>query len=158
MKIDHVNIVVSDIDRSVAFYTRLGLSKSLDTFIGGAWIANLMGIQDENLNARVVFMETSGGDVRLELLQHIVPPGPHVPLNSQPNTIGLRHFALVVDDLMKTYHDLLQEGVTFFSEPQEVVGNKDVAAHFGRKWMVYLLDPDGVIVELAHYAPIDAAA
>ena len=74
MKIDHLNIVVSDMDRSVAFYTRLGMTKSLDTFISGAWIANLMGIHDENLNARVVFMET-GGEVRLELLQHIFPPG-----------------------------------------------------------------------------------
>ena len=154
MKIDHLNIVVSDMERSVAFYSRLGMTKSLDTFISGAWIANLMGIHDENLNARVVFMEASG-DVRLELLQHIFPPGQQVSANSKPNTIGLRHFALVVDDVLTIYQTLLAEGITFFSEPQEVVGNKDVAARFGRKWMVYLLDPDGTIVELAHYRPLE---
>lgn len=155
MKIDHLNIVVSDMDRSVAFYSRLGMTKSLDTFISGAWIANLMGMHDENLNARVVFMETDG-DVRLELLQHIFPPGQQVDANSKPTTIGLRHFAILVDDVLEIYQELLREGVTFFSEPQEVVGNKDVAARFGRKWMVYLLDPDGTIVELAHYRPLKA--
>lgn len=152
MKIDHVNIVVSDMDQSVAFYTRLGLSKSLDTIISGEWIANLVGIGGQELKARVVFMDPASGESRLELIQYISPPGKSVAQNSRPNTVGLRHFALVVDDIMKTYEKLLGEGVTFFSEPQEVTGNKDVAARIGRKKLVYFLDPDGVIVELAEYS------
>lgn len=152
MKIDHVNIVVSDMDTSVEFYTRLGLSKSLDTHISGAWIANLIGVHDENLNARVVFMEPDAGNTRLELIQYIVPPGETSAANSIPNTIGLRHFALVVDDIMTTYQKLRNNGVVFFSEPQEVTGNKEVAARIGRKRLVYFLDPDGVIVELAEYS------
>jgi catechol 2,3-dioxygenase-like lactoylglutathione lyase family enzyme len=152
MKIDHVNIVVSDMDRSVAFYTRLGLQPSMDTFISGAWIANVVGIQNENLRARVVFMEPSDGNARLELIQYIVPPGIDVPANSQPNTIGLRHFALLVDNIREAYDRLSHAGVTFFSEPQEVTGNKEVAARIGRKQLVYLLDPDGTIVELAEYS------
>jgi glyoxylase I family protein len=152
MKIDHVNIVVSDMDTSVAFYTRLGLSKSLDTIISGEWIANLIGIQDKNLNARVVFMEPDAGNARLELIQYIFPQGGNAIENSRPNTIGLRHFALNVDDIMQTYQQLLADGVSFFSAPQEVTGNKEVAARIGRKQLVYLLDPDGVIVELAEYS------
>ncbi len=152
MKIDHVNIVVSDMRRSVEFYTRLGLNPSMDTLISGAWIANVVGIQDENLKARVVFMEPGDGTARLELIQYIVPPGQSAPVNSHPNTVGVRHFALVVDDIMKTYHELAEHGITFFSEPQEVSGNKDVEARIGRKKLVYLLDPDGVIVELAEYS------
>jgi len=153
MKIDHVNIVVSDIDRSVAFYTRLGLTKSLDTIISGAWIANTVAIQDENLRARVAFMEPGDGTARLELIQYLVPPGEAAALNSRSNTIGVRHFALVVDDIITTYHDLLALGVHFFSEPQEVNNNAEVIARIGRKKIVYLLDPDGVIVELAQYTP-----
>lgn len=153
MKIDHVNIVVSNMDRSVEFYTRLGLTKSLDTFISGAWVANVIGIQDENLKARVVFMDPDTGNARLELIQYIAPQGQGVPANSYSNTVGVRHFALVVDDIARTYQELLGEGVTFFSEPQEVTGNKAVAARIGRKIQVYLLDPDGVIVELAQYSP-----
>ena len=155
MKIDHVNIVVSDMERSVAFYTRLGLTKSLDTFISGAWIANTVRIRDENLRARVVFMEPGAGDARLELIQYLTPPGvAQIPANSLSNTVGVRHFALVVDDIAETYRDLLAEGVTFFSEPQEVGNNPEVIARIGRKKIVYLLDPDGVIVELAHYTPV----
>ncbi len=152
MKIDHVNIVVADMDTSVAFYTRLGLSKSLDTVISGEWIANLVGLREQELRARVVFMEPGNGDSRLELIQYILPQGEKLPKNSHPNTIGVRHFALVVDDIMKTYRELLRAGVSFFSEPQEVTGNKDVAARIGRKKLVYFLDPDGVIVELAEYS------
>ena len=157
MKIDHVNIVVSDMDRSVAFYTRLGLTKSLDTIISGEWIANLMGIQDDKLRARVTFMEPGDGTARLEMLQYLTLPGGEATLNSQSNTIGVRHFALVVDDIAQTYQTLLADGVSFFSAPQEVTGNKEVAARIGRKWMVYLLDPDGVIVELAQYGLPEAA-
>ena len=152
MKIDHLNIVVADMDRSVQFYTRLGLRPGLDTFISGAWIANVVGIQDEQLKARVVFMEPEAGNTRLELIQYMTPVGGSVSANSQPNTLGLRHFALVVDDIMKTYQELRRDGVTFFSEPQEVTGNEEVAARLGRKKLVYLLDPDGVIVELAEYS------
>lgn len=157
MKIDHVNIVVSDMDRSVAFYTSLGLTPTMDTFISGAWVANVIGIQDENLRARVVFMDPDAGNARLELIQYMTPQGEATPLNSHSNTIGVRHFAMVVDDIHKTYQELLAMGVRFFSEPQEVTGNPVVAARIGRKTQVYLLDPDGVIVELAHYAPLDAA-
>ena len=155
MKIDHLNIVVSDMDRSVTFYSRLGMAKSLDTFISGAWIANVVGIQDKNLKARVVFMDGGIGNARLELIQYILPLGQQTPINSLPNTLGLRHFALVVEDIMATYQELLREGITFFSEPQEVTGNKEVAARIGRKWLVYFLDPDGVIVELAMYRPLE---
>jgi catechol 2,3-dioxygenase-like lactoylglutathione lyase family enzyme len=155
MKIDHVNIVVSDMDRSIAFYTRLGLIKTLDTVISGAWVANVIGIHDENLEARVVFMDPNDGTARLEMIQYIVPQGQAVSVNSHSNTIGVRHFALVVDDLAAIYRELLQEGVTFFSEPQEVTGNKAVEARIGRKNQVYLLDPDGIIVELAHYRPLE---
>jgi glyoxylase I family protein len=151
MKIDHVNIVVSDMDKSLAFYERLGLKKSLDTIISGDWIANLIGVRGKELKARVVFMEPDTGDARLELIQYIFPEGGAGAENSRPNTVGIRHFALVVKDITKTYQELLREGITFFSEPQEVTGNKDVAARIGQKTLVYFLDPDGVIVELAQY-------
>ena len=157
MKIDHVNIVVSDMDRSVAFYTRLGLTPTMDTFISGEWIANVVGIRDENLRARVVFMDPDSGNARLELIQYLTPQGEATALNRLSNTIGVRHFAIVVDDIHKTYKELLDTGITFFSEPQEVTGNPVVAARIGRKTLVYLLDPDGVIVELAHYAPLEGA-
>ena len=157
MRFDHANIVVAEMDRSVAFYRRLGLSPSLDTIISGPWIANLVGLRDQELKARVVFMEP-GGEARLELIQYLLPPGRAAADNSHPNTLGVRHFALVVDDIQKTYHELLEAGVTFFSEPQEVTGNPEVAARIGRKQLVYLLDPDGVIVELAEYGPPGNAA
>lgn len=152
MKIDHVNIVVSDMETSVAFYTRLGLAKSLDTHIGGEWIARLTGVEQPGLRARVVFMEPPAGHTRLELIQYLVPQGREAAGNSLPYTIGVRHFALVVDNILKTYHELLEVSVRFFSEPQEVSGNPEVAARIGRKKLVYCLDPDGVIVELAEYS------
>src|SRR6266481_7226821 len=103
-----------------------------------------MGIGDEILRARVTFMEPDDGTARLEIIQYLTLPGDFAALNSHSNTIGVRHFALVLDDIMPIYQELLREGVPFFSEPQEVTGNKEVAARIGHKWMVYLLDPDGV--------------
>jgi catechol 2,3-dioxygenase-like lactoylglutathione lyase family enzyme len=153
-KIDHVNIVVSDMETSINFYTRLGLHKTLDTMLNGPWIAKVVGLETECVETRCVFMETEGGEARLELIQYLVPNGCKILENRLANTLGIRHFALIVDDLMETYERLMQAGVPFLSEPQEAPVKSGVVSRLGRKRLVYLRDPDDVIVELAEYKTI----
>ena len=148
--VDHLNLVVADLARSVAFYTEvLGFEKTHDVFMEGEWIDRIVGLR--GVKGRVAFVVPPGGGLRLELLQYDAPVGTARPENSAPNTLGLRHFALRVDDMAATVAKLKAAGVRLFSEPVTVpAGVVKFAA--GDKTLVYFLDPDGVIVELAEYA------
>jgi glyoxylase I family protein len=147
--IDHINIVVADLARSVKFYTEvLGFRKTHDVHMEGAWIEAIVGLR--GVKGLVAFVEPPGGGLRLELLQYESPAGAARPENSRANTIGLRHIALRVDDIAGMTARLRSAGVTLFSDPVLVpAGVVKFAA--GDKTLVYFLDPDGVILELAEY-------
>src|SRR5829696_8948961 len=96
--VDHINIVVADLERSVKFYTEvLGFRKTHDVYMEGDWIEAIIGLS--GVKGLVAFVEPPGGGVRLELLEYKSPPGVALPENSRANTRGLRHIALRVDDI-----------------------------------------------------------
>jgi catechol 2,3-dioxygenase-like lactoylglutathione lyase family enzyme len=148
--IDHLNIVVADLARSVKFYTEvLGFVKTANVHMRGEWIEAIIGMK--GVEGLVAFVELpGGGGPRIELLQYVTPAGVALPENSRANTLGLRHFALRVDGIAAMAARLRAAGVTLFSDPVRVPQGvvKFVA---GDKTLLYFLDPDGVIIELAEY-------
>ncbi|MEM1058007.1 MAG: VOC family protein [Verrucomicrobiota bacterium] len=147
--IDHLNIVVRDLDRSLDFYCRLlGFREVLRTTLEGDWIGRIVGL--EGVRAEVAFVVAPGGEPRIELLRYHHPGGEPVARNSQPNTPGLRHIALRVAELAPLMERLRAEGVAFFGEPVKVPGGA-VHHEAGEKELVYFTDPDGVILELCQY-------
>jgi len=147
--IDHLNLVVADLARSVRFYTELlGFTKTQDVTMEGDWIEAIVGLR--GVKGLVAFVELPGGGPRIELLQYVAPAGVARPENSRANTLGLRHIALRVDDIAGMTARLRAAGVTLFSDPVRVpAGVVKFAA--GDKTLVYFLDPDGIILELAEY-------
>lgn len=150
IRIDHVNIVVSDMERSVRFYTEaLGLRRGFETVLQGEWVERVTGLP--GVTAPCIFMETDDPSVRLELLQYVSPEGAALDVNSLPNTAGLRHLAFTLPDttaLGELAEKLRSRGVTLVSEPEKVpfqVGG------LGYKHLFYFLDPDGVIIEAVAY-------
>ncbi len=72
MRIDHINIVVQDMERSIAFYGGLlGMEQTFDTMLDGEWIDKVTGLA--HLQARCVFFSLRGQDMRIELLQYFKP-------------------------------------------------------------------------------------
>jgi glyoxylase I family protein len=147
--VDHVNIVVTDLDRSVAFYTDLlGFRETRRATLEGGWIDAVAGL--DGVRARVVYVQPPGDGPRIELIQYDMPPGALIPENARANTVGLRHIAFRTDDLGEAVRRLELAGVTFLGSPQTVPDG--VVRHdAGRKTLVYFHDPDGVILELAGY-------
>ncbi len=149
--IDHLNIVVADMARSLAFYCGvLGFTKTKEAHLEGEWIEKIVRLR--GVKAHAVFVEAPGGGPRIELLHYHSPEGVAVPENDKANTRGLRHFALRVDDIFAVTATLRAAGVEVWGVPTAVPGG---VVKFdeggGGKTLVYLLDPDGVIVELAEY-------
>lgn len=147
--IDHINIVVSDLGRSVRFYTEvLGFRLVKEALLEGEWIDRIVGLQ--GVRGRVAYVIAPAGEPRIELLCYDAPRGEEPAANRRANTVGLRHIALQVDDIAATVAKLRAAGAEFFGEPVRVPAG--VVRHdAGEKTLVYFLDPDGVILELAQY-------
>jgi len=147
--IDHINIVVTDLARSVKFYTEvLGFIKTKKAYLEGEWIERIVGLR--GVRGRVAYVVAPAGEPRIELLCYESPHGEDPAANRRANTVGLRHIALRVDNMSATVARLRAAGAEIFGEPVHVpVG---VVKHdAGEKTLVYFLDPDGVILELAEY-------
>jgi len=148
-RIDHVNLVVSDLDRMVEFYSAvLGLKVSKRVSIGGEWIGAVVGLGE--VNADVVYLDFAEGP-RLELIRYHSRKLARPPGIDQPNAPGLRHLAFTVTDIDALVARLRGRGVRFFSEVQQVPDSQVTYAGGVRKRLVYFQDPEGNLLELCEY-------
>ena len=149
VSVDHINLVVSDLERSVDFYTNvLGFRETQRAELEGEWIETIIGL--ETVKASVAYVVSPAGQPRLELLQYHSPIGDGFQANSIPNTLGLRHLALSVDNIDSAVQRLREAGTELLSRP--VIVPTDVIQHStGQKILCYFHDPDGVLLELTEY-------
>ena len=147
MRLDHVNIVVEDMERSRRFYGDvLGLEPGFEATLEGEWIERVTGLT--GARAHCVFFEFPGAGARIELLEYYTAKGGQFYPNRFPSVIGARHIAFEVDDMADFVARLTERGVVFVSEPIEVPFR---VGAIGRKWVCYFHDPDGVLLEAAAY-------
>ena len=147
--IDHVNLVVADLPRMLAFYRdALGMTVTKEVTIGGDWIGKTVGLSD--VRAEVVYLELPSGP-RIELIRYLSPDAVRVPGVDRPNAIGLRHLAFRVDDIDAATGRLGRAGVELFSDVQTVPDSQVTYAGGVRKRLVYFRDPEGNILELCEY-------
>ncbi|NIA13949.1 MAG: hypothetical protein GWP08_07700 [Nitrospiraceae bacterium] len=147
--IDHVNIVVTDLERSVAFYTELlGFSVTKRAVLEGDWIEAIVGLAGVQVDC--VYLAPPEPGPRVELLCYRAPRSATLPDTAQANTVGLRHLALRVSDIEGLHARLEQAGVAFIGPPTAVPGTA-VRHEEGQKRLCYFHDPDGVLLEIAEY-------
>ncbi len=147
--IDHVNIVVLDLESMVGFYRDLlKLKMSKLVTIRGAWIDAVVGL--EGTEADVVYLEAPEGP-RIELIRYRHPEAPRPGALEVPNTPGLRHLAFRIDDIDEAVTRLRRAGVRFFSDVAQVPDEPVTYAGGIRKRLVYFQDPEGNLLELCEY-------
>ncbi|GJQ60927.1 MAG: VOC family protein [Candidatus Scalindua sp. AMX11] len=139
--IDHVNVVVSDLDEAKAFFRQLGFSIGNEGRLEGEWISAIVGLPD--VKARYVTLSLGDVGTNLELIQYYSPASGQDPWMSKANQLGYRHIAFEVEDLERTVQDLKEKGVTFLSPIQTY-------PETGKR-LVYFYGPDMILLELAQY-------
>lgn len=151
-QIDHVNLVVADLERMTAFYRdALGLVVTKQVTISGGWIARVVGLEEgADVEADVVYLDLPNGP-RIELIYYHRPVGASPAQLGLPNTMGLRHLAFKIDDIDAAVATMLSRGVTFFSDVQNVPSTQVTYAGDVRKRLVYFHDPEGNLLELCEY-------
>lgn len=136
----HTGMVVSDIDKSIAFYRDgLGLSVTDKIRHAGEHVSRLVGIQVSGVHLAFVSLP----NWEIELLQYDVPAG-NARSSSRPSDIGCMHLSLQVESVDRAL--VTMAGAGFY--PVGVVMSPQSGPRKGGK-IVYTQDPDGNVIELA---------
>jgi len=144
MSVAGIGMTVSEMDRSVAFYSDvLTFKKISDVEVDGDEYDRLWGVF--GLRARVVRMRL--GEQKLELIQFLSPPDIRsIPVPSYSNDLWFQHFAIVVRDMDEAWAQLRKHHVRQISpRPQTIPKSNEAAA--GIK-AIKFRDPDGHNLEL----------
>ena len=139
-RMDHVGIVVDDLEDAIAFFSELGLEQDGRTMsLEGEAVDRIVGL--DGVGTDFAFMRTPDGHGGLELIRFRTPPAAQGDDARAPaNTLGLRHVTFAVDDLEATLARLQARGA-------ELVG--EVVRYETSYVLCYVRGPAGIIVELA---------
>jgi catechol 2,3-dioxygenase-like lactoylglutathione lyase family enzyme len=138
-RMDHVGVVVDDLEAAVAFFVELGMERQGEAMpVAGRWVDQVVGLDDVQVD--IAFVATPDGHGRLELTRFRHPVATTAEPGAPANTQGLRRLMFLVDDLDDTVARLRAHG-------GELVG--EVGRFEDVYRLCYLRGPGGVIVALS---------
>jgi catechol 2,3-dioxygenase-like lactoylglutathione lyase family enzyme len=146
--VDSVSVTVSDMERSLVFYTRvLPFKRVSGRELAGDDYEHLVGV----FGARVRIERLRLGDEYLELMQFLAPAGRSIPEDSRSNDGWFQHVALIVSDMDAAYALLRDHAVRHASTgPQRL---PDWNPNAGGIRAFYFRDPDGHALEVLEFPP-----
>ena len=139
LRMDHVSVVVNDLEAAIAFFVKLGMELEGKAPIEGDSVDRLNAL--DGIRVDIAMMRTPDGHNRLELTKFHTPKAISAePKNALGNTLGLRSVMFTVDDIDSTFAGLRALGA-------ELVG--EVVQYENSYRLCYLRGPEGIIVALA---------
>jgi len=146
--LDSVGLTVSDIDRSVDFFSKvLSFEKVSDKEIFGSEYEHLQGLF--GVRARVVRMKL--GDESIELTEYLTPKGRPIPADSRSNDRWFQHIAIIVSDMDRAYEWLRQNKVEYASTGPQTLPEWNMNAAGIKAF--YFKDPDHHALEILWFPP-----
>lgn len=141
-----IGITVSDLDRSVDFYTRvLSFERIGETEESGPQIETLTGV----FGVRRLTATLQLGDEHIELSQFLAPEGRPIPADSRSNDHWFQHIAIVVSDMDAAYSLLRRHKVRHASSGPQTLPTWNPSA--GGISAFYFKDPDGHVLEVIRF-------
>ena len=148
LSIDAVGLTVSDLDRSIEFYSRVLTFEKVSEFeVDGPEYEHLEGVF--GLRMRVARMRL--GDEYIELTEFLAPQGRPAPSDSRSNDVWFQHVAIITTDMNAAYQRLREFKVRHASSgPQRL---PDWNKNAGGIRAFYFRDPDGHPLEVLAFPP-----
>jgi catechol 2,3-dioxygenase-like lactoylglutathione lyase family enzyme len=138
-RLDHISVVVEDLEAAITFFTELGLSKAGEAAVEGPWVDRINALKDVRVD--IVMMQTPDGHGKLELTKFNNPKLIKIePVIAPPNALGLRSIMFTVENLDDTVAHLRAHGA-------ELIG--EVVQYENLYRLCYMRGPAGIIVSLA---------
>ena len=146
--VDSIGMTVSDLDRSVDFYTRvLSFEKVSGYETHGDAIERTTGV----FGARVRTARLRLGSEFIELTEFMTPRGRAIPADSRSNDRWFQHIAIITQDMSRAYRHLRSHDVRHSSPaPQRL---PDWNKNAGGIEAFYFQDPDGHSLEILAFPP-----
>jgi catechol 2,3-dioxygenase-like lactoylglutathione lyase family enzyme len=147
-RVETVGFTVSDMNRSVAFYTNvLSFSKRSDVEVAGRNYELLSGL----FGARARVVRLALGDEEIELTEYRAPRGRPIPPDFRSNDRAFQHIAIITRDMPAAYNWLRQHEVEHASTgPQRL---PEWNPNAGGIEAFYFRDPDRHFLEILHFPP-----
>ncbi|HEY6421347.1 MAG TPA: VOC family protein [Candidatus Binataceae bacterium] len=141
----HVNINVTNFERSLAFYQMLGFKVVVDLKEGGSEKMGIgLGMPNSRGRAALLMLGEDRHATRIDLIEWKSPKTEGKPYLHLAHA-GIARIALHTKGVQKVYEELKAKGVKFLSEPQRF----DTKA--GKSSFVCFHDPDGTVLELIEF-------
>jgi catechol 2,3-dioxygenase-like lactoylglutathione lyase family enzyme len=141
--VDSIGLTVSDLDRSVAFYSKiLHFEKVSETEVDGDAYEHLQGVF--GLRARIARMKL--GEESIELTEYLAPRGRPAPADARSNDRWFQHIAIIVSDMDRAYRWLREHKVEHASSGPQLLPAWNPNAGGIRAF--YFRDPDGHPLEV----------
>jgi catechol 2,3-dioxygenase-like lactoylglutathione lyase family enzyme len=137
-RMDHVGIVVENLEAATAFFLELGMEVVGKGPAEGRWIDRIVGI--DGVRVEVAFMRTPDGHGQIELTKFHNPVATTAEPNAPANTLGLRRVMFTVDDIEDVVARLRAHGA-------EPVG--EVTRYEDSYLLCYVRGPEGIIISLS---------
>jgi catechol 2,3-dioxygenase-like lactoylglutathione lyase family enzyme len=143
----HIAINSTDLERSVAFYRRLGFQVMSEREVHNDQVKAAFAVPMGDLR----FVHLKLGDSDEATLLDIVQWGGNGTADADATVPqhqrGITRFAVLTDDTERVHRELSQDGVEFLTQPTTVMTPEG-------GWKVALaLDPDGVVVQVTELVP-----
>jgi catechol 2,3-dioxygenase-like lactoylglutathione lyase family enzyme len=143
LHIDHVTVVVRDVQKANAFFALLGFVEEKSTVISGSTFARYMGVEGIEAEHVTLVSKQSTPRFEIQLLRYIKPT--HLSDTDVANLakLGYNHICFAVTDLDAEVERLTNQGVQLRTEVLD----------FHARKLVFLSGPEGITVELAEWHP-----
>jgi catechol 2,3-dioxygenase-like lactoylglutathione lyase family enzyme len=116
-KIDHIGVVVNDLDAAKAFFLDFGLEVQGEGEVEGEWVDRVVGLQ--GVKSAIVVLRPPDGGTNIELIKYIRPSAQQEIQQPLANTFGIRNIAFTVDDIEAVVAKLKERGMEIFDEIQQ---------------------------------------
>jgi catechol 2,3-dioxygenase-like lactoylglutathione lyase family enzyme len=138
LHLNHVGIVVDDLDAAIEFFIELGLALEGTAAVDDASVDRVIGLA--GVRSEIAMLVTPDGCGRVELSRFHSPRPPAGDPEAPSNALGMRHLAFEVDDLDAVLARLTACGARLLGDVERV----------GETYrLCYVRGPEGIIVEVA---------
>ncbi|MDM5337419.1 VOC family protein [Fictibacillus enclensis] len=136
-RIDHVGVVVNDLEAAKAFFLDFGLEMLGEAEVEGEWAERIIGLTD--VRETVVMFGMPDGETKLELVKFHTPSA-EKGIQPSLNTLGITHIAFAVEDIEGVVAKMKKKGTETVGEIQQYKDSYKVC---------FVRGPEGIILELA---------
>jgi catechol 2,3-dioxygenase-like lactoylglutathione lyase family enzyme len=137
-KLEHIGIVVEDLEAAIEFFAELGLEPAGKGQVEGEWVGRIIGL--DGTKGELAMLRTPDGDGEVELVKFHSPPAPDGDPQAPSNAPGIRHLSFLVEDIDAVVAGLQARGT-------ELVG--ELVRYENSYRLCYIRSPEGIIIELA---------